>query len=180
MTESVSTETAAPRLALGELAPAYAEAVERARVEDWVNRLFSRDPSLWTSDPKVSEAILDRLGWMEAPAHFTERIASLEGFGDGVVDEGFTTAIVAGMGGSSLAPDILHRTFGTQEGYLDLRILDSTDPAFVAATVDDLDPLRTLLIVASKSGTTTEPLAFLADGWARVESALEKVGRHSY
>jgi len=180
MTESVSTETAAPRLALGELAAAYAEAVERARVEDWVNRLFARDATLWSADPKVQEAILDRLGWLEAPAHFTERIASLEGFGDGVVDEGFTTAIVAGMGGSSLAPDILHRTFGSQDGYLDLRILDSTDPAFVAATVDDLDPLRTLMLIASKSGTTTEPLAFLADGWTRVEGALEAVGRHSY
>ena len=78
-----------------------------------------------------------------------------------------------GMGGSSLAPDVLHRTFGTIEGYLDLRILDSTDPAAVAATVDDLDPLETLWIVASKSGTTTEPLAFMADAWARVEAALE-------
>jgi transaldolase / glucose-6-phosphate isomerase len=180
MTESVSTETAAPRLALGEVATAYAEAVERARVEDWVNRLFSRDPSLWSTDAHVQAAILERLGWLEAPAHFTERIPSLEGFGDGVVDEGFTTAVLAGMGGSSLAPDVLHRTFGTQEGYLDLRILDSTDPAYVAATVDDLDPLRTLLIIATKSGTTTEPLAFLADGWARVEHALEAVGRHSY
>jgi transaldolase/glucose-6-phosphate isomerase len=67
-----------------------------------------------------------------------------------------------GMGGSSLAPDILHRTFGTIEGYLDLRILDSTDPAYVSATLDDLDPLRTLMIIASKSGTTTEPNAFHA------------------
>jgi hypothetical protein len=79
-----------------------------------------------------------------------------------------------GMGGSSLAPDVLHRTFGTSEGYLDLRILDSTDPAAVAAVVDDLDPLETLWIVASKSGTTTEPLAFMADAWARVERALEE------
>ena len=78
-----------------------------------------------------------------------------------------------GMGGSSLAPDVFHRTFGTTEGYLDLRILDSTDPAAVGAVVDDLDPLETLWIVASKSGTTTEPLAFLADAWSRVEAELE-------
>ena len=57
----------------------------------------------------------------------------------------YTTAVVAGMGGSSLAPDVLHRTFGIDEGYLALRILDSTDPAYVAATLDDLDPLRTLV-----------------------------------
>src|SRR5258705_1952511 len=77
-----------------------------------------------------------------------------------------------GMGGSSLAPDILHRTFGSVEGYLALRILDSTDPAAVAAVGDALDPLATLFIVASKSGTTTEPLAFQADAWDRIERAL--------
>jgi glucose-6-phosphate isomerase len=76
------------------------------------------------------------------------------------------------MGGSSLAPEVLVRTFGSADGWLDLRVLDSTDPAAVAATVDDLDPLATLFIVASKSGTTTEPLAFLADAWDRIERAL--------
>ncbi len=76
------------------------------------------------------------------------------------------------MGGSSLAPDVLHRTFGSGDGWLDLRVLDSTDPAAVAASVDDLDPLATLWIVASKSGTTTEPLAFQADAWDRAERAL--------
>ena len=56
------------------------------------------------------------------------------------------------MGGSSLAPDVLHRTFGSIEGYLALRILDSTDPAYVSATLDDLDPLRTLVIIATQVG----------------------------
>src|SRR5439155_6987703 len=93
-----------------------------------------------------------------------------------VREAGFTPAVVMGMGGSSLAPDVFRRVFGTAPGYLDLRILDSTDPAAVAATVDDLDPLQTLWIVASKSGTTTEPLAFQADAWARVEGALERAG----
>ncbi len=84
------------------------------------------------------------------------------------------------MGGSSLAPDILRRTFGTTEGYLELRILDSTDPAYVHETLDDLDPLRTLVIIASKSGTTTEPNAFLAYAWARAEAALAAVAHHRY
>ena len=78
------------------------------------------------------------------------------------------------MGGSSLAPDVLNRTFGTAEGWLGLRILDSTDPASVAATLDDLDPLATLFIVATKSGTTTEPLAFLADPWDAHPSELSR------
>ena len=84
------------------------------------------------------------------------------------------------MGGSSLAPDILRRTFGTTEGYLELRILDSTDPAYVHEVLDDLDPLRTLVIIASKSGTTTEPNAFLAYAWARAEAALAAVPHHRY
>ncbi|HXG25705.1 MAG TPA: glucose-6-phosphate isomerase [Candidatus Binatia bacterium] len=148
------------------------ELVARATDERWAERLFSRDTSLWTDDPDVAADIADRLGWLDAPAHFAGQVAALEGFGDGARESGFDNAVVMGMGGSSLAPDVFHRTFGTVEGYLGLRILDSTDPAAVAATVDDLDPLETLWIVASKSGTTTEPLAFLADAWARVEASL--------
>jgi glucose-6-phosphate isomerase len=154
--------------------------VARARDESWATRLFDRDTTLWTGDPRIGAAIAERLGWLDAPTHFAERIASLEAFGDAIVEEGFTTAVVCGMGGSSLAPDVLRRTFGSQDGYLELRVLDSTDPAFVAATFDDLDPLRTLVIVATKSGTTTEPNAFLADAWARLERALDEVGHHAY
>jgi transaldolase/glucose-6-phosphate isomerase len=151
--------------------------VERATGDRWAGRLFDRDTSLWTDDRDVAKAIAGRLGWLDAPAHFSLLAPALEGFGDGIREAGFDNAVVMGMGGSSLAPDILHRTFGTTPGYLGLRILDSTDPAAVAATVDDLDPLETLWIVASKSGTTTEPLAFMADAWARVEAALEE--RHA-
>ncbi len=89
---------------------------------------------------------------------------------------GFRAVVVAGMGGSSLAPDVLVRVFGTTDDWLELRVLDSTDPAAVAATVDDLDPLSTLFIVSSKSGTTTETAAFQADAWARTRGALEARG----
>jgi len=150
--------------------------VQEAERDRWAARLFDRDTTLWSTDPEVREAIENRLGWLDAPAHFMDQAASLEVFGDATIAEGFDTAVVMGMGGSSLAPDILHRTFGTIEGYLALRILDSTDPAAVAATVDDLDPLETLWIIASKSGTTTEPLAFRADAWERVRAALHERG----
>jgi len=162
------------------LAPADEERLAalaaHARRDDWARRLMDRDASLWTNEPSVQAAIAERLGWLDAPAHFTDQIAALEGFGDGIRVAGFRTAVVMGMGGSSLAPEVLHGTFETAEGYLDLRVLDSTDPAAVGATVDDLDPLATLWIVASKSGATTEPLAFLADAWARIEAALEASG----
>ena len=180
MTDPASTALAAPRLSLGDQAHAYEAAVERARVEDWATRLFAGDVTLWTTDLRVGEAIAERLGWLEAPAHFADRTAGLEAFGDAVVEEGYGTAVVAGMGGSSLAPDVLHRTFGSIEGYLALRILDSTDPAYVAATLDDLDPLRTLVIIATKSGTTTEPNAFQAYAWDRANRALKAVPHSRY
>ena len=151
-------------------------AVITARREAWADRLFDRDTSLWSTDDAVQATIADRLGWLDAPAHFAAQVGELQAFGDGIRDAGFSTAVVMGMGGSSLAPDVFRRVFGTAPGYLDLRILDSTDPAAVAATVDDLDPLQTLWIVASKSGTTTEPLAFQQDAWTRVEAALERAG----
>jgi glucose-6-phosphate isomerase len=180
MTDPTSTSVRAPRFALGEATDAYNAAVEYARTDEWATRLFDRDVTLWSNDPDVGTAIADRLGWLDAPAEFADKIPALEGFGDGIVAAGFTTAVIAGMGGSSLAPDVLRRTFGRQEGYLDLRVLDSTDPEAVAAALDDLDPVKTLVIIASKSGTTSEPNAFLEYFWDRAHKALDKVGHHAY
>ena len=169
--------TSGIRLRLSKDDAARVDAVmAHARRDEWARRLMDRDTTLWSEDPAVRAADADRLGWLDAPKHFADEIAPLEGFGDGIRVAGFTTAVVMGMGGSSLAPDLLHQVFGSADGYLDLRILDTTDPAGVAATVDDLDPLQTLWIIASKSGTTTEPLAFEADRWAAVAKALEQRG----
>jgi len=156
----------------------WAAAAEHARTEEWARHLYEGDPSLWSTDPDVQAGIADRLGWLAAPEHFREQIPALEGFGDALRGDGFKAAIVAGMGGSSLAPEVLLRTFGVATDWLELRVLDSTDPVAVGAVVDDLDPLSTLFIVASKSGTTTEPLAFQADAWARIRAALD--ARHEH
>ena len=180
MTDLPVSITSAPRLSLADAGPEFDAAVERARTEEWATRLFDRDVTLWSSDPRTGEAIADRLGWLDAPVAFADRIAALEGFGDAIVDQGFETVVVAGMGGSSLAPDVLHRTFGSQAGYPTLRVLDSTDPANVAAVLDDLDPLKTLVLIASKSGTTTEPNAFLAYAWKRTHDALDAIGHRVY
>jgi transaldolase / glucose-6-phosphate isomerase len=180
MTEPTSIALAPARLSLGESGAAYEAAVTRARDEEWVTRLFDHDTTLWSSDERIQAEIAARLGWLEAPIHFADNTAGLEGFGDAVVAEGFTNVVVAGMGGSTLAPDVLNRTFGSQDGYPELRILDSTDPAFVSATLDDLDALRTMTIIASKSGTTVEPNAFLEATWERTNAALDAIHHHSY
>ncbi|HEY7827494.1 MAG TPA: hypothetical protein VIB99_04630, partial [Candidatus Limnocylindrales bacterium] len=162
------------------LAPAEAElwatAGRRATAESWAKRLFDRDPSLWSSNPAVQAGISERLGWLDAPAHFLEQVPAIEAFGEALRTDGFTAAVVAGMGGSSLAPEVLRETFGVIPDWLDLHVLDSTDPVAVGRIVDGLDPLSTLFIVASKSGTTTEPLAFQADAWARIQAALDVRG----
>jgi glucose-6-phosphate isomerase len=154
-------------------AAALDEAAARARDERWAERLFDRDTTLWSDDERVQAAIAERLGWLDAPGHFGGQVAALEGFGRGIHDAGFRHAVVMGMGGSSLAPEVLARTFGVADGGIPVSVLDSTDPDAVGAALDALDPLSTLFIVASKSGTTTEPLAFQAEAWARLEAVLE-------
>ncbi len=178
MTEPVPAQLpAGVRLAPAE-ASLWTAAAQRARAESWAGRLFDRDPSLWSNDPAVQAGIAERLGWLDAPHHFIEQVPAIEAFGEALRADGFQAAVVAGMGGSSLAPEVLHATFGVIPDWLDLHVLDSTDPDAVGSIVDGLDPLATLFIVASKSGTTTEPLAFQADAWARIRAALD--ARHEH
>lgn len=180
MTDPVSSALQVPALALGDAARAYDASVDEARGGDWATRLFDRDVTLWTQDEEVGRAIAERLGWLDAPIDFADNVPALEAFGDAIVDAGFTTVVVAGMGGSSLAPDVLHRTFGTTEGYLDLRILDSTDPDAVSALLDEGELVSTLFIIASKSGTTVEPNAFLTAAWERIHDEMDHYRHRVY
>src|SRR5689334_1773740 len=88
-----ATSVAMPAMTLGDGAAAFDAAVERARGERWANRLWDRDTTLWSTNERVRAAIADRLGWLDAPAHFSEQIAALEGFGEGARDAGFATAV---------------------------------------------------------------------------------------
>ncbi|CAN5606769.1 hypothetical protein BH23CHL7_BH23CHL7_12500 [soil metagenome] len=146
-------------------------AVERAVAQRWVARLWDRDATLWSDDPQVGRAIGDRLGWLDAPIGFRDRAAELAAFGEDVRREGFESAVVAGMGGSSLAPEVFARSLPLGEAGIRVRVLDSTDPAQVRAVSAAEDPLRTIYLIATKSGTTTETLAFLAHFW-RVQDEL--------
>jgi transaldolase/glucose-6-phosphate isomerase len=158
------------------LAAAVAATLARAAAELWSDRLHDHDTTLWSSDPAVQEKIANRLGWLNLPVDFSLQVPALEAFGETTRDAGFTTVIVAGMGGSSLAPEVIATAFGDLEDWLAIRVLDSTDPAAVAAAWDGLDPLATLFIVGTKSGTTTETLAFRADAWERFHDALRAHG----
>ena len=140
-------------------------AVARAVGQEWVKRLWQRDASLWTDDERVARLIGNRLGWLDVPAIFGERSEILEAFAEGVRADGFVAAVVCGMGGSSLAPEVLARSLPLGESGIPVRVLDSTDPLAVRTASTASDPAHTLYLIASKSGTTTESLAFLSHFW---------------
>ena len=148
-----------------DLHDAVGAVMTRAVAERWAERLWQRDTSLWTDDAAVGELIGQRLGWLDVPAHFSNEIETLEAFSQSVRGEGFDGAVVCGMGGSSLAPEVLARSFPLADAGLRVRVLDSTDPQAVSAAQSAFDPARTLYIIATKSGTTTESLSFLAHFW---------------
>ncbi len=162
------TEMAAP--ARGTRVPAdlqaqIDEALKRAVDENWAERIWARDTSVWTSDEKVAALIANRLGWLDLPATFADDIVELEAFAGAIRDEGLIRAVVTGMGGSSLAPAVLAASVTPTGPGITVDVLDSTDPDAISAATDASDPAGTLYVISSKSGTTTEPLAFLAHFW---------------
>jgi len=179
MTEPKSARTLAVDLVLNDekLEGALAAARDRALNEKWADRAIGRrDPTVWSDQEIVQRAIATRLGWLEAPFHFADETGELKAFAAALRDEGFTTAVLGGMGGSSLAPALLAQVFGAAPDAIPVRVLDSTNPAAVAATLDDLDPTATLFIVSTKSGTTAESLSFEEYQWARIADALKDAG----
>jgi transaldolase/glucose-6-phosphate isomerase len=140
-----------------ELEQAVAERVERARQEDLVRRLWSKDESLW-GGPGVPE-IGNRLGWLTVSDQMLEEVDGIVAFARGLVEEGFKDAVLLGMGGSSLAPEVLRRSFGHTDGALDLHVLDTTDAGAILDLERKLDLEHTIFIVSTKSGGTIETLS---------------------
>ena len=141
-------------------APGYGDQIGRTLDildrDHFISRLQDRDHTLWKKDP---DQISNRLGWLDSPEEMKSATGIIRNLVDKVREEGFTDALLLGMGGSSLAPDLFRRTFNTKRGYLNLKVLDSTDPAAVASHTRLADPMKTLYIVSTKSGTTTETLS---------------------
>ncbi len=162
-----------------DMGKAYVSALDKLATENFLKKLWSKDPSPWTADPAHEEIIKHALGWLDIPQHLLDDVANLQSFAKEAAAE-FSHAVVLGMGGSSLAPDIMRRTFGKVQGYPELHVLDSTDPTQIATLESRLDLARTLFIVASKSGTTTEPDAFYRYFWDRVSKTIgaNNCGRH--
>ncbi|MBI3494176.1 MAG: glucose-6-phosphate isomerase [Acidobacteria bacterium] len=155
------------RLAPGPLADVLrASADAAARAGDGVWRT---DPSTWSADAKVQQTIANRLGWMRSPALMADAIDRISSFAAGVKRDGFSDVVLLGMGGSSLAPEVLRAVLGVTPGWPRFHMLDSTDPAAVRAAATPPD--RTVYLLSSKSGTTIEPNSLAAHFRRTLEDA---------
>jgi transaldolase / glucose-6-phosphate isomerase len=149
-------------------------------LKDWqasnkMARLWSGDPSLWTGDDEDKW-----IGWLSI---VEDRLAHLNELNDAAADVAkadFTHALLLGMGGSSLCPEVLKITYGRQPGHPELHVLDSTDPAQIKSVENQVDLAKTLCIVASKSGSTLEPNIFKQYFFERMQQTVgkEKAGQH--
>ncbi len=179
--EVLMTEVAERQSAqLGDLQGAVDQRLSQFQEQNFGARLWQLDPSLWKDDPQVQEKIANRLGWLPVVEEMQAQRAELESFARDIRDEGYTYAVVLGMGGSSLAPDVFRHTYGSEPGYPQLRVLDTTDSQTIQSVEQEIDLAKTLFIVSSKSGTTIEPNALYAYFWEKARAAVgdDQVGQH--
>src|SRR5262249_56280302 len=140
-------------------------------------RLWKKDPKLWKADDAAAQReIAARLGWLDVVRTMRGEVPALTAFAAAARADGLTHAVLCGMGGSSLAPEVFRLSFGVAKHGLDLAILDSTDPAAVLAAERPSDPARTLYLLSSPSGGTAEVNAFFAFFWDRVARQKGEAG----
>ena len=154
------------KLALGNsIGKAVDKNTEEWRASAKIRKLWQKDKSVWTNDDENKW-----LGWLTSAAKAD--IADYEDYAERVKGQAFTDAVVLGMGGSSLGPEVLAETFPKRPGFPKLHVLDSTDPAQVRAMEKSVDLSKTLFIVSSKSGSTTEPNVMKDYFFARVSQTI--------
>ena len=176
----------APGSSLGSLSDAVEMRLSNFAETDTNHRIWSYDHTLWADDPTE---IADRLGWLALPESMSDQVADLQRLAHEVSASGYELVVLLGMGGSSLAPEVIHATLGGDSSSPGLATLDTTDPASIRAVEEKTSLDRMLFIAASKSGTTVETLSQLAYFWDKIPDGshfvvitdpgtpLEKVGR---
>ncbi|MBN2568783.1 MAG: glucose-6-phosphate isomerase [Deltaproteobacteria bacterium] len=149
----------------------------RLKGNNVISRIWAHDHTVWKSDPRE---ITDRLGWLNIMDTMREEVETVGEFVDSVRRDGYRQALLLGMGGSSLAPEVFGKAFAVRDGYLKLSVLDSTDPETIYSRLKGMDLNETLFIVSTKSGTTTETLSLFKYCYNNVLKSLgrEFVGKH--
>lgn len=162
---------------LGKYADAVSAAIKEADKGDVMRRVWRKDAALWKQDEAHQKIIKNALGWLTVPDEMIGVEDDLIAFADRIRGaRDFKHVMVCGMGGSSLCPEVLRQTFGKQEGYPELLVLDSTDPDAFSDIADQIDITKCLFIISSKSGTTTEPLVFYKYWYDQVGKRKENPG----
>jgi transaldolase / glucose-6-phosphate isomerase len=144
--------------------PRVAERVKQAAQEDVARRIWRKDDTLW--GPAGQAEVANRLGWLGVTEHMREELGDLQAFAQAVRDEGVTDVVLLGMGGSSLAPEVIRRSFGEQGGWPSLHVLDSTDAGAVRSVEGAIDLDHALFLVSTKSGGTIETLSLFRHFWS--------------
>ena len=143
---------------LGKLGSAVEAALGKIESSNVASRLQDHDPSLWSDDKEVQQKIVNRLGWLSSVREMLDQaeVGVFEQFARDVQQRGYKHVVLIGMGGSSLAPEVMATIYGPQSGFPELSVLDTTNPATIARVTDMTRSERTLFIVSSKSGSTVE------------------------
>ncbi len=137
---------------------------------DFNTKFWAKDPTLWKQDKEHKEFIVKFLGWQKVYDWTLERIEEVLSFANDV-KQNFKYCVIMGMGGSSLAPEVFRTVFGKQNGWPELLVLDTTNPDWISAARERINPAETLFIFASKSGGTVEPSSQFAYFWDEVKKA---------
>jgi len=145
---------------LSQYEPAVTHTLAEAQDRDLVRRIWRKDATVWKAEEAHQKIIRNSLGWLSVPGKMAAVADELTAFAEQIRSAGFKHVVVCGMGGSSLCPEVLRQTFGIQPLYPELLVLDSTDPDVLADFGRRIEIERCLFAIASKSGTTTEPLVF--------------------
>jgi len=162
---------------LGKYGDAVSAAIKEADKGDVMRRIWRKDAALWKGEEAHQKIIKNALGWLTVPDMMIGVEDDLVQFADRIRNvREFKHVMVCGMGGSSLCPEVLRQTFGKQEGYPELLVLDSTDPDAFSDIADQIDITHCLFIISSKSGTTTEPLVFYKYWYDQVGKRKENPG----
>jgi transaldolase/glucose-6-phosphate isomerase len=156
------------------LLPTNIDAAVKVSLKEWasngkVRRLWARDASLWTGTDEGNW-----LGWLGITDDQLAHAQRFRSLAEEVRNAGFSHLLLLGMGGSSLCPEVLKMTFGRINGYPELHVLDSTDPAQIETIASKVDLKNTLFIVSSKSGNTLEPNIFKQYFFERVKKEIGK------
>jgi len=161
-----------------QLAESVNAVIQTAQQLDVAKRIWRKDGSLWKTDDSNQKIIKNALGWLTVPDEMLAVADELTEFANVIRNRGFKHVMVCGMGGSSLCPEVLERTFGPQAGFPELLVLDSTDPDVIFDLTNRIEIEHCLFLIASKSGTTTEPNVFYKFWYDQVSKRSSNPGEN--